>query len=75
LGATMIPVAVGLVVGWLAAFWLSQLMTSVLHGLSPTDATANFAAVAVLCVVAGFASYVPARKAARVDPAVALRHD
>jgi putative ABC transport system permease protein len=75
LGATMIPVAVGLVVGWLAAFWLSRLLTSVLYGLSPTDAAANFAAVAVLCVVAGFASYIPARKAARVDPAVALRHD
>ena len=59
----------------ISRLWGLGLMTSVLYGLSPTDATANLAAVAVLCVVAGFASYVPARRAARVDPVVALRHE
>jgi ABC-type antimicrobial peptide transport system permease subunit len=65
--------AVGIGTGVLAAFALSRSLTAVLHGINSQDAT-SFAIVAVaLTVVAGLACLVPARRAARIDPAVALR--
>jgi ABC-type antimicrobial peptide transport system permease subunit len=65
--------AVGIGTGVLAAFALSRSLTAVLHGINSLDAT-SFAIVAVaLTVVAGLACLVPARRAARIDPAVALR--
>jgi putative ABC transport system permease protein len=67
--------ALGVALGLPAAFGLTRLMRSMLFGTSPAD-PATFAAVAVLLlVVAGAASYVPAWRATRVDPLVALHHD
>jgi putative ABC transport system permease protein len=63
----------GVIIGMGLAFGLTRLMSAVLVGVSPAD-PATFASVAGgLLLVAVLASYLPARRAARVDPIVALR--
>ena len=65
----------GIAVGLVAAFGLTQLMTSLMYGVGTTD-PATFASVALLLIVVAFlASYTPARKAAKVDPMVAVRYE
>jgi putative ABC transport system permease protein len=72
-GASM--ALVGVAIGIAAALGLTRLMASQLFGVSPHDPL-TFAAVAVLLfVVAVAACYIPARRAMRVDPIVALRHE
>jgi putative ABC transport system permease protein len=73
LRSTMVPVTIGLALGWAASFGLARFISSVLYGLSPTDAVSNIAAVAILCAVAAAACYIPARHALKIDPAKVLR--
>jgi putative ABC transport system permease protein len=75
LGATALPICLGLAVGWGASFGLARFMSSVLYGLSPTDIFANTAAVGILSIVAASASYLPARRALKIDPAQVLRYE
>jgi putative ABC transport system permease protein len=69
----MATTLLGLFLGVLAALALTRLMTAILFGVSPHDPVAFAAATALLAAVALAAAYLPARRAARVDPMVALR--
>src|SRR5690606_979032 len=66
-------VAAGLLLGSLLAPSVTGVLRHLLFGVDPTDPVVFAAAVAMLGLVASFASWIPARRAARVDPAAALR--
>jgi ABC-type antimicrobial peptide transport system permease subunit len=66
-------VALGAALGCALAALLGHLVTSLLFATKPLDAPTYASVLATLLFVAGFASYLPARRAARTDPAVALR--
>jgi putative ABC transport system permease protein len=58
-----------------ASFWVSRLAQYLLFGLSPTDTATFLLAIVGVVMVALVASYLPARRAIRVDPMVALRDE
>jgi ABC-type antimicrobial peptide transport system permease subunit len=66
-------VGIGLLLGLAGALLTARLFAGLLFGIGPADPVALVAAVAVLAAVALAATLLPARRAARVDPAVALR--
>jgi predicted permease len=70
---SMILVGAGVAIGLTVAASTSRLINSLLFGLAPTDALSMLAAVGVMLIVAAIAGYLPARRASRVDPLVALR--
>ena len=65
--------SIGVVIGLGAAAGLTRLMSSLLYGITPLDPVTYIAVTAVLVTVSVLASYVPARRAASVDPVEALR--
>jgi predicted permease len=65
----------GLLLGWIGAFSATRVMRSLLYSTSPTDAVSFVATSLVLIAVALLACYIPARRAAKVDPMVALRYE
>ncbi|MDE3109556.1 MAG: FtsX-like permease family protein, partial [Acidobacteriota bacterium] len=65
----------GIFVGVAAALGLTRFMATLLYGVKPWDPMAFGGVVILLGAVAVFAAYVPARRAMRVDPMVALRHE
>jgi ABC-type antimicrobial peptide transport system permease subunit len=75
LGRALRLVGIALVGGIALAVFGARLVSSVLVGVAPTDASSLAGAAAVLALVATAACYVPARRASRVDPLVALRQD
>ena len=63
----------GVVLGVVAALWTSRFLASLLFGIAPTDVTTLVAVSVLLLLVGATAAWLPARRAARVDPLVALR--
>jgi predicted permease len=74
-GQGLILALVGVAIGSLGAFAMMRLITRLLFGVSPTDSS-TFVLVSILVtVVATLACYIPARRATKVDPLVALRYE
>jgi len=72
---SMTLVILGIVVGLAAALAAGRLVTALLFGLAATDALSLVAATLVMVIVSSLAAYLPARRAARVDPLVALHYE
>ncbi len=66
-------VALGIAVGCLASLWASTFVGSLLFGVEPRDPRTLAVGALVLAVIAALSSWLPARRAARIDPALALR--
>jgi predicted permease len=72
---TILLAVSGIVIGIPIALWLTKLTKSFLFGLEPNDPMVLAAAVVSLLVVCALAGWLPARRAARIDPTVALRYE
>ena len=72
---TLWPTLIGIAAGVAAATMLTPLMASMVYGVTPLDPIAFAAGVAVLVSVALAATWMPARRAVRIDPLVALRSE
>ncbi len=68
-------VAIGIIVGVIVSTALARAIQKSLFGLSPFDPATTIAAVAVISIAALIAAYIPARRASRVDPLIALRYE
>jgi putative ABC transport system permease protein len=74
-GGGMRIVGIGLMIGLLAAFIFTRLLATLLYGVGPTDPVTFGLVIALLGVVAFLANYLPAYRAMRVNPTVALRYE
>jgi predicted permease len=72
-GQSLVLAAAGAVIGAVLATWLARLIESRLYGVAASDVLTLVVAAVILGTVAAMASYVPARRAARIDPVEALR--
>jgi ABC-type antimicrobial peptide transport system permease subunit len=62
-----------LVIGALLSWWATRAISGLLYGVGATDPATLIAAVAAMAIATGIACYLPARRAARVDPTTAIR--
>ena len=72
-GDTVWPVVIGVVVGLAGAFYATRVLGAFLFQTTPHDPETFLAVVALIGVAAGLAAWIPARRAARVEPVIALR--
>jgi hypothetical protein len=75
IGKAMLLAAAGLALGLIASFGLTRLLASLLFNTSPTEPATLAAVGAVLSLAALLACYLPARRATKIDPMVALRYE
>ena len=66
---------IGIVIGLAGAFALTRLMRTLLFEITATDPLTYVSVIGLLAVVALLACYIPARRAAKVDPLIALRYE
>ncbi|HKV28923.1 MAG TPA: ABC transporter permease [Candidatus Acidoferrales bacterium] len=71
----VIVLAAGIAAGLLGSIWITRLVQQLLFGVKPSDPWSVALAVAAIACVALVATYIPARRAMRVDPMVALRYE
>jgi ABC-type antimicrobial peptide transport system permease subunit len=71
----MVVAGTGVAVGVAGALAMTRLASSLLYGVSARDPITLVAVATTLLVVSALANYIPARRAARVDPLLALRQD
>jgi hypothetical protein len=71
----LLPLVSGLVAGVLASFGIERLVATLVFGVGPRDPIAIASVATLLTVVAVVAAYLPARRAVRVNPIVALRYE
>jgi putative ABC transport system permease protein len=71
----MLPLGVGLAIGLIASFAVNQILRTTLVNVSPSDPLTLLAASAALIFAAALGCLIPALRAMRVDPVIALRHD
>jgi len=74
-GRGMTLVLIGTTVGAIGSFWLTRLMESLLYGVSPTDPLTFLAVAVLVSAVALAACWIPAGRASRIDPIIALRSE
>jgi putative ABC transport system permease protein len=75
IGGGMRLVLIGICIGVAAALGLARFLSNILFGVKPTDPMTFVIVVTMLLGVAMLACYLPARRATKVDPMVALRHE
>lgn len=71
----MLPVIIGIPIGLVGALLSTRFLTNLLYGIGTTDPVSIIGSSILLIAVAFLASYIPAKRAAAVDPMVALRHE
>jgi len=71
----MMLAGIGLILGLAVVFVLARFLTSMLYGVSPSDPVTFVGISFLLAMVALLACYLPARRAARIDPMIALREE
>jgi putative ABC transport system permease protein len=74
-GQGMRLAAIGLAAGIVAAFGLTRFLDKMLYGVKPTDPLTYISVALVLSAIAFLATYIPARRATKVDPVIALRYE
>jgi predicted permease len=72
---TAVMVGIGAVIGIPVALALTRLLTSFLYGLTPQDPFSIVVSTAILLAITALAGYIPARRATKVDPMIALRYE
>jgi putative ABC transport system permease protein len=71
----MLLAGIGVVIGLGASFGLNRLLASFLYGVKETDPVTYVSVAGILVVVALLASYIPAYRATKIDPLIALRYE